>query len=450
MHFLSQYLFHELTIEAEIIRIHEKYKKENKDLRYNQEGVELATLAQNAKEYSKIFARELKHGRYKIEPARLVEIETNGKKRTLYLFSVNDSIVHGIVSQAIHNYCQEKGIYSPNLKSYLKGKSHWKTLKEFAQFVRQYHQSSVPKKERGLFILRRDIASYTDRIPVDNESLLWPLLKKELGFPNHPTPLEERAWNYTREVIQTEAKTKEGNTFKKMVGVPTGSPISTTLFNFYSLELDRKIDALQPQYYTRYGDDIIIADQNRAVTNTASKIIQDTLSKYRLESNAKKKESFYLNNAGRHPTPPSPPSPNPSEEDEYPGRDRILFLGCEIKADGTVSLSKKSKNQMLLDLRERLSRINHNLPKPLQLELLCQTAAHALDPTQPLCHKTATLLRYNVTDRTCLHDLDKRIGLELLRKLTGRPHPKGYRIFPLKTMRAKGLPSLVALLNKQK
>lgn len=446
MHFLAEALFQPKTIEAEIIRMHEKYKTEGKDLYYREEGVELATIAQYATNYSKLFAKALKTGEYQIQPARLVEIETNGKKRTLYLFSINDSIVHGVVSNTIHSYCQEKNIYSPNLKSYIKGKSHWKTLKEFAQFTRHHHQQT-PIKERGLYLLRRDIASYTDMIPVDDQSLLWPLLQKELEFPQHPTPLEERAWLYTRQVIQTEAITKNGEIFKKTRGVPTGSPISTTLFNFYALDLDRKLDALNLSFYTRYGDDILVADPNRSKTDHASRLIQTTLQDYGLESNKKKLESYFLNNAGRHPPPP------PSGEapgDQYPGRDRILFLGCDIKANGTVSLNKKTKNNMLQDLRERFSRIDLTLPEEERLKLMCQSVAFALDPQQPLCHKTAILLRYNITDRQCLHDLDKRISQEILKTLTGSASPRGYRETPIRKMRGHGLPSLVALRNKEK
>lgn len=445
MHFLAEALFHPKTIEAEIIRMHEKYKTEGKDLSYREEGVELATIAQHASHYSKIFAQSLKTGEYQIQPARLVEIETHGKKRTLYLFNINDSILHGVVSNTIHSYCQEKNIYSPNLKSYIKGKSHWKTLKEFAQFVRQHHQQT-PTKERGLYILRRDIASYTDMIPVDDDSLLWPLLQKELRFPPQPTRLEERAWKYTRQVIQTEARTKDGEIFKKTKGVPTGSPISTTLFNFYALELDKELDALKPAFYTRYGDDILVADTSRIKTDKASRLIQTTLQTHGLESNKKKLESYFLNNAGRHPDP----HPNDATSEQYPGRDRILFLGCDIKADGTISLNKKTKNNMLQDLRERFSHIDRTLSIEERLKLMCQSVSFALNPQQPLCHKTAILLRYNVTDRQCLHDLDKRISLEILKTLTGRKSPKGFREIPIKKMRDNGLPSLVALRNKEK
>jgi hypothetical protein len=444
MHFLAEALFKPKTIEAEIIRMNEKYRTEGKDLSQREEGVELATIAQNAAHYSKLFAKSLKKGEYQIQPARLVEIETNGKKRTLYLFSINDSILHGVISNTIHTYCQDEKIYSPNLKSYIKGKSHWKTLKEFAHFVRLHHQQT-PKEQRGLYLLRRDIASYTDMIPVDDNSKLWPLLHKELQFPTHPTPLEERAWKYTRQVIQTEAQAKNGEIFKKTRGVPTGSPISTTLFNFYALELDRKLDSLKPAFYTRYGDDILVADTSREKTDHASRIIQTTLQDHGLESNKKKLESYFLNNAGRHPPPCNlPPG------DQYPGRDRILFLGCDIKANGTVSLNKKTKNQMLQDLRERFSRIDLTLPEEERLKKMCQSVAFALNPKQPLCHKTAILLRYNVTDRQCLHDLDKRISMEILKALTGSSSPKGYRQTPIREMRKHGLPSLVAIRNKEK
>jgi len=444
MHFLALQLFSPSNIEKEIIRMNEKYRAEGKDLNQKQEGVELATIAQNAKEYSKIFARELQEGQYKVMPAKLVEIETNGKKRTLYLFNLNDSILHGTVSNIIHTFCQQAGIYSPNLKSYIKGENHWKTLKGFAAFVRAYHRSPVAKKERGLYILRRDIASYTDEIPVHDQSLLWPLLKKELKFPESPSANESLAWEYTRQVIQTEATAKNGKTFKKMLGVPTGSPISTTLFNFYSIELDRVLDSLSLQFYARYGDDIIAADTSRSLIDEASAIILTTLAKYELRPNQKKLESYYLNNAGRHLAHPiiNTTHPNP-----YPGRTHILFLGCNIKADGTISLSKKEKNLILEDLKQRFSHIDPRLPPPLKLPLLCQAAAIALDPEQPLCQKSAILLRYNITDRKCLNEIDMRIALEVLYALTKTRSPRGFRLFPLHEMRKQGLPCLTTIRN---
>ena len=443
MHFLAKLLFAPKTIESEIIRINEKHRAEGKDLLLKSEGVELANIAQNAKDYAKIFAEDLKSGVYKIQPARLVDIEVAGKVRTLYLFGLNDSILHGVISNIVHDHCQKN--FSPNLKSYLKGRSHWKTLKEFEAFVRKYYQSDTPLLKKGLYLLRRDIASYTDRIPVHDESLLWPLLKKEIDFPDHPSSLEARAWDYMKQVIQTEADCPTRGVFRKETGVPTGSPISTTLFNVYMVELDRSLDNLHPKFYTRYGDDIIVADTDKEITNKASIIIKDVLDKYSLESNKKKLESYYFNNAGRHPN-----IIYKEGEERYPGRDRILFLGCEIKANGTVSLSKKNKNNLLQDIQTRLLKIPQNLPPSRRLDLICRAVQATLDPTQPLCHKTALLLRYNINDRHCLKELDKRIALKILQSLLGRDSPKGFKTFPIRIMREKGLPSLVHLRNLEK
>jgi hypothetical protein len=59
------------------------------------------------------------------------------------------------------------------------------------------------------------------------------------------------------------------------------------------------------------------------------------------------------------------------------------------------------------------------------------------------------VLRYNITDRKCLNELDKRIAQEVLHALTGTHSPKGFRQYPIKKMRAHGLPSLVALRNQE-
>lgn len=455
-HFLSQRLFDYKIHEAQIIKIHEKCKSYGQLFPIAGNQLSIDQIAIDSKGFAKALAKDLKSGDYKIEPGLLRPIIVKGKQRIIFKFNLTDTIIHASISDIINEHCQKN--FSKNLHSYIKGRNYWKTIQNFALFCKKHFNQNIPQKDKGLYILRRDIANYTDTIPTDESSPLWKLLLQEIQFPDSPSALDARAWQYAQEVIRAEVKeTKSGDPYRRDKGVPTGSPISTTLFNIYMVELDREMDRISPEFYARYGDDLIVADKNVLKTNQISKVIEKVLHEHRLESKKEKEASLYLTIPGRHPA-----KYENGITGAYTGRDRLTFLGCDVMASGTIAMGAKMEKELISEITRRLLNtkrlLSQNTPlkgqkeetqiKPIGkdtclLKTYCQSINSMFDPNSPLAHKCAGLLRYALTDRQCLKRLDYCIARAILKEYTESPSIKAFRSLSIKDMRKAGLQSLV-------
>jgi hypothetical protein len=442
-HFLTERLTSATAFEEQLDRLHEKYVAGGLAYAIEQDGVSLAAMAQDAGRFSRALVKDIRAGRYALEPAQLRMITVGEKERLIYKFRLTDLLVHGVVSAALHDWFLPR--FSPRLYSYIKGRDWWDALRDFSAFVRAHFRSKADKRSLGLYVLRRDIAKYTDSIPVGDSSPLWPLLLRETGFPAKPEGVDRIAWDLCRGVIRTEAFTLDGaGHFTNLVGVPTGSPISTTLFNVYIVELDRKLDALEPGFYARYGDDLLFADIDPEKARRADEIIRTTLKEHRLRSNVDKSRNLFFNGAGR------PSSAWPAAK----GSPSVEFLGCRISADATVALGPKNHRLLIADLEDRLRRLTANLPRnapPAERgPLVCRILNEALDPESALAQKSAAALRYSVTDREYLKELDREILKMALKWISGSRSVKAFREFsPARLRRQWKLISLYHARNMQ-
>jgi hypothetical protein len=442
-HFLAEKLFNYKVHESQIVKIHEKCRSHGKRFQVGGEFVELSQIAVDSTRFAKALAKDLKEGNYKISPALLKPIIIKGKERILFKFNLTDTILHGAVSQILNDHCLE--IFSKNLHSYIRGRNYWKAIQQFAKFCSGHFNQNIPPHKKGLFILRRDIASYTDSIPVHEESPLWNILKIETAFPEKPNSHEKRAWDYLTSVIRAEVKnSQKGPSFIQNKGVPTGSPISTTLFNLYMIELDKEIDKINPGFYARYGDDLIVADQDIQKTRKIDILFKEILKKYHLKSKEEKENSIYLTIPGKHPDPVLAP--------EYRGCDRVTFLGCDIMAKGPIAISRKLEKEIIKETRTRLAQckqLHPNIPDIKQkLTLYCKTINQMFEPDNRLAHKSAGLLKYAITDRSCLKRLDYSIARAILHAVTKDKSIKKFRQISIKDMRNCGLGSLVNNRNQ--
>lgn len=446
-HYLTKTLGDFHSYENQILWMHEKNRANPSGGLISQEGVEFPNIARNARSFAKAMAKDIKGGNYKLDPARHVTIVTNGKERVLYKYKLTDIILHGVVARILGEILEPK--YSENLHSYRKGKNYWQALRDFSKYCRGHFKRKIDPKLKGFYVLRRDIASYTDNIPVREDSPLWPLLKKEIEFPENPNKEDSIAWSYLEKVVRTDVilpNTKEAIT--QIMGVPTGSPISTTVYNLYLINLDRKLDELNPGFYARYGDDLIIADPDLKKINEANEMFKSTLKNYYLTSSEKKEQSYFFNIAGRSPIDPA------ASQSGFKGADRIEFLGCDVMARGEIALTRKKEKQLIKDLetRARLGLIAEPLgdDKTIinsRLKIAVDIIKSALDPESRLCQKSAPTLRKLITDRGCLKRLDFNIARLILREVLDDASIKGFRTIPIKAMRQMGLFSLVHQRN---
>jgi hypothetical protein len=221
------------------------------------------------------------------------------------------------------------------------------------------------------------------------------------------------------------------------------------------IELDREIDKVCPGFYTRYGDDLIVADKDVRKTQKISNVIDKVLHDHRLEGKQEKEASLYLTIPGRHPEI----DPNGLTK-SYTGRDRLTFLGCDIMAQGTIAIGAKLERGIIAEISRRLNHTKRllNLQNSVstrglmdgsisrgkkELIAYCKAVNNMFNPDSPLAHKSAGLLRYAITDRQCLKRLDYCIARAILRTHTNDPSIKRFRQLSIKEMREVGLQSLV-------
>lgn len=406
-----------------------------------QEGVSLSSILMDIDHFSRVMARCVSMGEYQVGEAQSRMVRIGTKERELFAFSLTDLIVHGVIAELILERMRDD--FSPNLFSYLPGKNWWKAVSAFARFIR-IHRKSIPNPmHRGLYVLRRDIRKYTDTIPVDDSSPLWPQLAGILGleFPVAEAP-QKNLWKLIQDVIRPSVRVSgTGTALKRDRGVPTGSPISTTLFNVYLHPVDRKLETIAGGYYARYADDLIFAHPDARVAHEASEILDSELQSLRLSVNATKGLSLFFNGAGRS-----------SPDQEWQGTNRIPFLGCSVDFSGTIALSDEKCHDLMTDLKSRSRAILKHTGdrcRTGQINLVCATVNEALEPTSINPHKVAILLRNAVTDRNQLADLDYRVALMIAELLSGHRGPRAFRHVSIERLRTRhGLLSLLHQRNR--
>jgi hypothetical protein len=293
-------------------------------------------------------------------------------------------------------------------------------------------------------VLRRDIDSYTDSIPVGEGAPVWEMLEKVLG-PMAEASLPKTDWELVQRVVRPEVEVGNGGGAILLDrGVPTGQPISCVLFNFYLAELDRQFEAVPGGFYARYSDDILFAHPSAEVARRTGAELEMALAELGLRVSSAKSLNLYLTGAGRRSL----------EWPEATGSCAVPFMGTAIQADGTVSLGRKKTRHLLRDLRGRAGRVVRSLDGASPDEVgraLCASVNQMLTPDWTPCveARSAALLRRAITDRRQLAQLDYWVARIVLRAITGDGTARAFRKVPYCKLRQEwGLISLEHARNR--
>lgn len=411
---------------AEIDRLHVKHSLWRSLYEARQDGVPFAAISFDRKRLARVLADTVSRGAYVFEPGKVRQITVRGKERVVYAFRNTDRIVHGAVSAMLTEFCRP--LFVPGLYSYLKGKNWCHAVTDLARYTRLHRRERRDPKDRGLFVIRRDVRKYTDTIPVGDASPLWPILDELLRLKHSRRDLT-RFRDLVKQIIRPEFRTGGGLAMRYR-GVPTGSPISTLLFNGYLTPLDRALHSVPGAFYARYSDDFIFAHPDPSTVQAAERTIDDILGGLQLTTNDAKDYRLYFNGASR----------DSAAWPEARGVNKISFLGCDVAFDATVSLGKGKVRDILRDIDARARRTYRLLDKPTATTagpLVCAAINSALNPDEPSRHKAAIFLRRVITDRDQLKRLDYQIARVILRVLTGSPSAKAFRSISYRTLRKK-------------
>ena len=427
--------------EREIDRLHSKHLLTRTLYELQQENVPLARLIQKRSKAAKLLARAVSRGAYRLEPGQIREIEVDGKVRAVVAYGLTDTIVTGVVSTLIEDATTP--LLSDRLYSYRPGVSWLAPSADLAAHIRTHRRERPDPRSRGLYVLRRDIDSYTDSIPVAPDSSVWEMVKHALRGVGIEAIADED-WRFVVQTIRPEVRELGGGIAVRIRGVPTGQPISCVLFNLYLNELDHALAGIRGGFYARYSDDILFAHHDAETAREAAAILDAHVAALGLRTKHEKAANLYLTSAGR---------PSADWEDTR-ATTAVPFVGTAVTATGTVALNRKKLRRVLREVELRALRsaaAARGADEAKTGRAVCSVVnrALALAPS-PFQQASASLLRRAVTDRGQLAQVDYWLARMVVRAVTGDGGVKAFRRVPYRTIREDwGLVSLVHARNRR-
>jgi hypothetical protein len=412
--------------ERQIDRLHQRHLFDAGLHRLTDGEVSLATVVMHRGHVARLLARTVSAGDYRLRPATIRTIVVEGRERVVFDYPLLDLIVHGVVADVLTDAIEP--LLSPAVYSYRRGVSSMVGVSAFARYVRRHRRERPDPRARGLYVLRRDIDSYTDSIPLGTDSPIWGQVNLAIkGFGGRlPTETDRRLID---EVIRPTVLADDGQPTVRTRGVATGQPISCVCFNLYLAEIDRDLSAIPGAFYARYSDDLLFAHPDADVCRAASAALDDRVEALGLRFNVEKMRDLYLTGAGRG-------------SEAWPGArgtTSVTFLGMRMSLDGTVALGPRKIRGLLRDARRRAANTADALAGA-ELDDRGRgvtTALNALlDRGDAHLHGSAVpLLAHAVTDRRQLDELDHELARIAASAATGVRGPQAFRRAPYRTVR---------------
>jgi Reverse transcriptase (RNA-dependent DNA polymerase) len=420
--------------EREIDRLHSKHLFTRTLYEIQQENVPLARLIQQRGKVAKLLSRSVARGEYRLEPGQVREIEVDGKVRVVVAYGLTDTIVTGVVSTVIEEAVTP--LLSDRLYSYRPGVSWLTPSADLAAYIRAHRRERPDPRSRGLYVLRRDVDSYTDSIPVAPDSRVWQMVRDALGSAGAES-IAEDDWRLVEHTIRPELYELGGGRAIRIRGVPTGQPISCILFNLYLNELDHVLAGIQGGLYARYSDDILFAHPDAETAREAATTIDAHIGALRLRTKDEKAANLYLTAAGRLS----------SEWADTKGTSSIPFVGTAVSATGTVALNRKKLRRVLRELEQRATRAAEAVrgsDRATAGRTVCAVVNKALvTAPSPFQQASTSMLRRAVTDRSQLSQVDYWLARMVVKAVTGDGGVRAFRRVPYRTVREQwGLVSL--------
>jgi hypothetical protein len=410
--------------ERQIDRLHQRHLIDGRLHRLTHEGVSLSSVALHRGRVARLLADAVSTGAYELQPAVLHTIRVGGKERVVFSYPVLDLVVHRVVGELLGERVEPT--LSPAVSSYRAGVSWWTGVTAFAAWVRAHHDARPDPRDRGVYVLRRDIDAYTDSIPLDAHSPLWSQVTTALGGPDLTS---SPAWPLVEEVLRPLVRLSDGALAARVRGVATGQPISVVCFNLYLRDLDHEVAAVPGGFYARYSDDLLFAHPDPDVAREVDALLEARVAALRLRFNARKRRDLYLTGAGRAS----------AAWPDARGTTQTTFLGMRVGLDGTVALGER-KVRVLLREAERRARNTARAMREADDERRGHAVAavvnRLLDPDEPaLGGAPAPLLARAVTDRSQLDWIDHALARVVASAVTGDPGAAAFRQAPYRRIR---------------
>jgi hypothetical protein len=425
--------------EMQIDRLHQRHLYDGGLHKLTEGEVSLATVVMHRAHVAKLLARTVERGEYEVRPATPRTILTDGKQREVLAYPLLDLVVQGVVADVLAEAIEPT--LSPNLYSYSGGRSWIDGVTALARYVRRHRRERPDPRTRGLYVLRRDVESYTDSIPRGASSAIWSRIDESTEGATDSD--RELIASVVRPIVLWEPTTgadvgaDRGAPATRLRGVATGQPIASVCFNLYLRDVDGELDAVPGAFYGRYSDDLVFMHPDPDVVRGVSATLDNQLAALDLAFNDEKRKDLYLTAAGRVS----------AAWPEARGASSVTFLGMRVNADGTVALGEKKARGLLRDARRRAINTARALADA-DLDTRGRAVARSMttlldDRESELSGAAAPLLARVVTDRQQLDWVDRELAVITAAAASGGRGARALRNVPYRKVREEWrLPSV--------
>ncbi len=399
--------------------------------------ITIAAVNGRETELCRRLAREVRAGDYQFSALSRVAIWTDDKHRVIHRPGLLDALVLGAMSQRLTTLLE--GVLDDRVHAYRPGRNQQKTIARVCGYLAQHRDARPDPRERGLFVLQRDLSSYGESIPTHTNSELWSLLKELLGAM--PDQTEARVlWSLLESACRPEVRLNTGEIVVMQHGLPTGSPIQQPLANLYLAPLDRAVQEVNPEFYARFGDDLLVLDCDPHRTADTATVLNDATGRLGVTWNHKKTRDWYFTLPGRPLDGASVMPFTPTSHIEY--------LGARLSFRGLLGLKRKRLRQLLQRSQWRIENTVAIAPKEHAVELVSRVLQQTLTQPGSLADPSAEALHTWVDDRDQLRQLDRHLAQLCAEALSGVRGVRAFRHIPPRVLRANGLRSMLQLRRR--
>jgi retron-type reverse transcriptase len=417
MHDFFQFEIRNLArYRQQIRKLFTKLKERKALFTTQQAGVNYFSFGLQEAKLAKLLRNALINESYQFQPAKQRLIVVNNKKRVIYDFVLLDKIVISVLMSILLELAET--YLSNQVFSYRKGRRPLHAVKKLCHYV-QMQRAQANGSRADCYILKTDIADYTDNIRLDFHSKLWQLLNAMLTKAN--CRLTEYQQQLMSSCFRPEYINSDGLLQCNIKGVPTGSIASTLAYNLYLAEIDQRMIQITGLYYSRYSDDILLVHTESAALKNAIQQFNQMLLDLGLTRKLAKDNSLYLTKAGRASVDPF-----------WQGAHKLTYLGYDVYANGAFMLSTKRQSKLLIALRQRIDNVLTLCDGKLALENLGKTLCQAIN--RALLDETfgeqAAQALWECNHVGMLKHLDYFIALSIAEAVSGQRGVKAFRKVP--------------------
>ena len=425
---LHSHKLYELQIERYVHGL----KAKGADLYRSSAGdVSVLHLYTDKTKLAKCIANDIRNEKYIIKPPQIQIIKDfKGKERKVFHYSNIDKVVIGAITYFLSTTLS-KYLHKDNY-AYQKNKGCIDAIVSLAKFIKKN------RNEDSIYLYFCDIKSYTDTITVGPKSVFHRQLDQMLKLENCFLSDYQRAF-ITEMMRPSCVYNEDGIQQCFLQGIPTGSAITSFLYNYYVTHIDLYLQDIDNLYFSRYCDDIVISHKDVNKLIEVSNVLKEKLKSLNLVINENKEIFVNMNKSGNKA------SPQP-----WISKQKCIHLGFEIRCDGSITLTANRINAIFKYIKKQIKHIHNNYSIADRDALgrkVCATVNRAFVHCQYSCPDLMVLLKYT-TDHNMLKSIDYKVALIIAQHISGLKGTKAFRVVTYKKIRKKwGLKSLCLLRN---